>query len=196
MKKLRKIYTYDGLIDLIIHLLRGGKSVDHTFHHFNQDIRSLWSQAIDSQQDLGWNSFLQGFWHQDWSTLQYHHVHLLKMHQNISQWCSTVILEVLQYSYECWKIRNEYLHKATSSEEKRLELQQTVRQLYVDPDRFLNYSREKRRLFSVPLEKKLKCSNSILESWIDIVEMRLRLDREENTRRTIICWLRNKSGPN
>ena len=193
MKKLRNISTYDGIVDLIIFLLRGGEMQDYSFHHFNKDIGALWVNAYESQSQIGWTSFLQGFWHEDWMVLQKHHSSLLKMDQNTTQWCASVIHELLKYAYDCWKIRNEYLHKDDNSEERRAELQQQVRRLYMDPDRFLNYTREKRRLFSVSLEKKLRCSNSTLESWIDIVELRLRLDREENARRTIIRWLRKKS---
>ena len=39
------------------------------------------------------------------------------------------------------------------------------------------------------LEKRLKCSNGTLESWADLVETRLRLDREEHAKRTLTRWL-------
>ena len=194
--KLQNLSTYDGLIDLILFILCGGKGSDHKCHNFNQKMQELWVTARDSQNEIGWISFLQGFWHIDWMAVQRQHLQYLKKDQQLHKWGASVIHELLKYNYECWKTRNEFLHKGQDDAEKRIELQQTVRRLYLDPDRFLNYTREKRRLFNVPLEKKLKCSTSTLESWIDIVELRLRLDREENARRTIVRWLRYKSDRN
>ena len=82
------------------------------------------------------------------------------------------------------------MHNPKSDEETTRLLHEHVRQLYLDPDRYLFSTREKRRLFNIPIERHLKYSNApTLESWVDIVEVRLRLNREEHARRTLTHWL-------
>ena len=113
----------------------------------------------------------------------------LQQSYSFEQWSSSAIHHVLTYVYECWKIRNNALHDPKSDEESTRLLHEHVRRLYLDPDRYLFSTREKRQLFNIPIERRLRFSNAILESWVDIVEMRLRLDREEYARRTLTRWL-------
>ena len=67
-----------------------------------------------------------------------------------------------------------------------------VKQLYQDPARYIFPTPEKKKLFHMKLAKRLRLSNNILLTWIDLVETRLRLDREEKARRTIVRWIQKK----
>ena len=49
--------------------------------------------------------------------------------------------------------------------------------------------KEKKKLFRLPVDKRLKQSNGTLKTWIDMVETRLRLDRETKARVTIVRWI-------
>ena len=191
VKSLRQLNTFDGISDILIYLLRG-----HDFQHYQwtcpENMLSLWHTALQDQSKVGWMGFLQGFWHSSWKPLQGEHIKKAKVGQDSDQWMTSVLKHLLQYDYECWKLRNVQLHGTDTSEETTANLHAHVRRLYLDPDRFLFHTKEKRRLFHLPLQKRLKCSNATLESWIDLVETRLRLDREEHAKRTLIRWLGDK----
>ena len=72
---------------------------------------------------------------------------------------------------------------------KRKALHEQVTQLYQDPARYYFPTVEKKKLFRLPITQRLKCSDGALISWIDLVETRLRLDREEMDRVTIMRWI-------
>ena len=191
--KLRKLCVFDGLIDVIIYLLRGHPIEAYRFNVDNNELKNAWLTAFASQSQIGWQSFIQGFWHTSWTEVQRIHISLLPSLPSNDYWMTTAIHHLLLYVYECWKQRNVMVHGDDPSEQYRSELQEKVRYLYMSPDRFLFSTKEKRRLYNVPLERKLNCSNASLESWIDLVEMRLRLDWEEHARRTLVRWLGNEN---
>ena len=65
----------------------------------------------------------------------------------------------------------------------------------MDPDQHLYTTQDKLRLFNHPLEKHfLKYSNTTLESWIDVMELELWLDKEEHARRTLDRRLEKNQG--
>ena len=195
LKKLRKLNIYDGIIDIIIYLFRGHPISDYRHTPTNNSLRLQWEYAFESQGKLGWKAFIQGFWHSSWLDVQRIHTQLMPSSQTNDHWMTSTIYLVLQYAYDCWNHRNVAKHGKNDSDEYRAELQHKVRQLYLSPDRYLSLTKEKRRLFNMNLEKRLNCTNGSLETWIDLVELRLRLDREEHSKRTLKRWLDdNKSG--
>ena len=190
-RKLRKMNIYDGIIDIINFLLKGGQIGRYEHSPPTPTLTHVWQQAWDSQNRLGWTSFLQGFWHSDWLTVQNEYC---SKRTTIpvgtgTQWLPSVLHAILEYLYDCWMARNDKLHHSDTSESRRTELEMKVRQLYSDPDRHLCSTREKRRLFGIPVDRRLKGSNAALESWIDLVEMRLRLDRETHAKQTLMRWM-------
>ena len=188
IKKLRTLNTYDGLVDLLSVLLKG-LPTQGCMYPISPNFLAVWSQAMSMQEGLGWNCFIQGYWHIQWKEVQDMHIRARKESYQFDQWITSVLHALLTYLYDCWKIRNKAIHNPNEDEDRTHMLHHRVRALYLDPDRFLYSTREKRRLFSAPLQKKLKQSNASLESWIDLVEARLRLDREEHARRTLTRWL-------
>ena len=134
---------------------------------------SIWTSVMDLQEDIGWNSYIQGFWHNKWRLVQDRHISMLKQTYCFDQWSTSVLFALLTYIYKCWKLRNKQIHDPLDGNEHTWFIHHQVCQLYLDPDRYLYQTREKRHLFSTPIHKKLKYSNASLELWIDLVEVRL-----------------------
>ena len=172
----------------MIHTLRGRHAQDLKFDVHN-GVTTIWNDAFDHQELVGYDSFIQGFWCSGWNQVQQWHSQQIREEIDIAQWSANVVSAILTYVYECWKLQNNKLHNTDNSDDATTKIHQRVRALYMDPDRHLFSTREKRRLFSQTLEKRLTYSNATLESWIDVVELRLRLDREEHARRTLVRWI-------
>ena len=188
VKILRKHNTCDVIIDILVCILKGGDGNKYRAS-VSPSLSNAWQIAYSGQKNLGWNSFVQGFWRVSWGDLQLQHTQLLGETQRLDQWWKVVIFNTLEYVYNCWKLRNDNLHTHINSDTRTEDLHKRVRELYMTPDRFLFSTREKRRLFSMPLERRLRNSNATLESWVDLVETRLRLDRDEHSKRTLKRWL-------
>ena len=121
--------------------------------------------------------FLQGMWHEGWFHLQQQHAHLGWNRYDPMNFAPRLITQIIDFAYVCWKEQNHALHGSNTDEETRQQLQATVQRLYSDPDCFLLSTKEKRRLFHVPVtRRKITQSNAALGSWIDVVETSLRLD--------------------
>ena len=142
-------------------------------------------------------SFLQGFWYDLWASIQRWHTSQIGIEFDSNVWSSKAIFLILQYVYDCRNMRNRKLHITGNLHEKQNKLHNEVRLLYSDPDRYLFLTQEKQRSFNTTLERKLCCSNAKLESWIDLVKTRLRLDRQEHAKQISTGWLDdNKGCPN
>ena len=118
---LRKWKTFDLIIDLLVTFLKGGE-VNEYKANTPESLTALWEHAFQGQQHLGWNSFIQGFWHSGWCQVQQQHIKLMGEEQRNDQWISIAIHGTLTYVYGCWKLRNDFLHKDNTSEEATIKL--------------------------------------------------------------------------
>ena len=190
---LSKENVYDGIIDLLVYTLNGGDIDKYNHIPRAQSLQHLWTTAWTGQKKVGWTGFLQGMWHEGWFQLQQQHACLGRTQYDTSTSAPRLISQIIAFAYTCWKERNQALHGTTTDAETRQRLQATVQRLYSDPDRFLFSTKEKRRLFHIPVTKKITHSNATLESWIDVVETRLRLDRETHAKMTIKRWIDSRN---
>ena len=143
-----------------------------------------------AQSKLGWKAFLKGFWHISWFALQRQHCTFLNVKFDGPTWGSKVIKSLLTIVWDSWKFRNDFLHSSNDDDDvKRKQLVVKVHALYTDKARWYFNTPEKRKLFQMPIEKQLKLSNAVLESWADLVETRLRLDRENRAKLLIVRWV-------
>ena len=95
-----------------------------------------------------------------------------------------------EYCLECWRLRNESLHgkdKIESREKKLAEIRKSVRKLYKKKHEL--GMREKKRLFSMPMCKRLNMGIQSTKLWVGMAEEVLRLHREKATQLTINQWL-------
>lgn len=189
-QQMQKLHTYEGIQAIILYTLVHGNN--DAFHHteIHATMRQLLQEAITAQSQLGWKAFLKGFWHTSWFALQRQHCLFLKIKFDGPTWGSKVIKSLLTILWDSWKFRNDFLHSTNDDDDvKRKLLVEKVRALYTDKARWYFNTPEKRKLFQMPIMKRLRLSNVVLESWVDLVETRLRLDRENRARLLIVRWI-------
>ena len=92
---------FNGLIDVIIYLLIGHPMAAYSYTVNKKALNTAWQTALHHQTQIGWKSFLQGFWHSSWIEVQRIHVSLLPIPPMNDYWMTTVIHTVLLYIYDC-----------------------------------------------------------------------------------------------
>ena len=192
-KSLLRIGSHHAFVLLVSNVLRHGTIRDfkHIDHH--KKIADLWNRAIILQEDIGWINFVKGMISREWVLLHDEHFRYQGVANTALVWATKVVKLLQGYLWQCWLYRNERLHGTDEDKEKvRQELQDRVKDLYKDPARYLYQTREKKQLFRLPVDKRIKQSNGTLKTWIDMVETRLRLDRETKAKVTIVRWISNK----
>ena len=100
---------------------------------------------------------------------------------------STILTE---YSIDCWKLRNESIHgneKDESRKKRKMALGQQIRGLYKNKEELSGKTR--RRVFNLPLKKRLGMGIQSSKLWINLAEEVLRIHREKRTNNTLHHWL-------
>ena len=95
--KLMKKHTYDGIISLLLHVLKHVHANNFSYHELHPNMSQHLNTAISLQSTLGWHHFLHGIWHNNWFTLQQLHTTYIKQHNGIKQWSKIILHEVLIY---------------------------------------------------------------------------------------------------
>ena len=94
------------------------------------------------------------------------------------------------YSYDCWKLRNEAVHRVLTKEGrviKKARLVEQVRCLYKKKKELSG--NPLRKVFNMCVEKRLQQGVHSLILWIGKAEEVIILHREESDKTTIDRWL-------
>ena len=73
------------------------------------------SDVIRHQSTIGWGSFLRGFLHKGWSTLQHAHYQTIKSLKSGKRWASELIKKLWLVSWDMWRFRNGILHSQSTT---------------------------------------------------------------------------------
>ena len=109
---------------------------------------------------------------------------------NIGRWKKMFCTIMTDYSLDCWKLRNESIHGKetdTSRLKKKDRLQKQIKGLYKQRKELPES--KKRRIFDMPLEKRLHMGIQSSTLWIGLAEEVLRRHREQLARNTLHHWL-------
>jgi hypothetical protein len=74
------------------------------------------SRLIALQDLLGWESFLYGFWDNNWESVQGAYLRSLQCKMSIRRWCSALILKLWDTAWDLWDHRNQWLHNSETGE--------------------------------------------------------------------------------
>ena len=190
---LKGLQTCPGIIGIFQSALAKDKPTFHTTSfpsHFDDNV----DKALQSQEQIGWDSFRCGFLSTQWGHLQAHYARTELNYQSFDQdsWTATIVQQLWTHGHAMWDLRNECLHGASHEESrgKRLRLlRQRVRQLYAHEDRKYIPATQRAQYFGLPLSQRKKQGIYALTAWIKLIERRLHYHREEAMKRTIHAWL-------
>jgi len=123
-------------------------------------------KALQEQEEIGWNMLVHGFLANSWSIIQ----ELSPENSNNCMgdvWCSKICLWWIQASHNLWIERNKTLHEADKDTWKDKDTREQVQRLYSAAPYM---DAEDRKIFNVPLERKLTLPTESLQTWVTTME--------------------------
>ena len=100
---------------------------------------------------------------------------------------STILVD---YSLECWKLRNETIHGKERDESRKIQqvkIKKHIRDLYAKKETLKGKTQY--RIFDMPINKRLGMGIQSSLIWVGMAEEVLRLHRENATKNTLDHWL-------
>ena len=145
--------------------------------------------ALEQQTYLGWPEFIQGYHHIIWEQIQRKYLsnkNLGSTAPSAVEWSKKTIMILSDYANEVWKIRNQAVHgpHGATSRKKRLdELKTKVIALYAHSSK--EPSPAVRKMFKVPLEKRLRRGITNLTEWYSLTQRVIQQEKQRKGPRQI-----------
>jgi hypothetical protein len=127
--------------------------------------------AVNAQDALGWQSFLEGGLAFDWQFAQQHYFKSLKSMKSGRRWVSALIRKLWTVAWDQWQHRNGILHDRDSTQQHKL--------LSHDTDRLISRQfamgvqglpSNNHFLFQEPMEELLKAPLYVRKQWLALAQ--------------------------
>ena len=127
--------------------------------------------SMDQQNDIGWQSFLEGWIAMDWECVQQEYYDFLKSRKTGKRWIIALIKKLWLVAWDLWEHRNNILHTQTNaiSKEKLQTANRKLSKLFCKYQAVLSSTIDK-YLFEVPLQQLLQKDLHYKEEWIKNLE--------------------------
>ena len=158
-KSLKGLNTYPGIITIVQHVCKEGYNEEWIkgLQQSKDTMTKKLVEVTDMQKELGTNSLLKGHIVLAWGTLQEEWEKMTGQQSTKIKWTKQFISILHTYTYECWKVRNEELHKKEEggmTKKKKETLQQKIEELYNKGRDNLN--EKEKKYFDMPAEQRKK----------------------------------------
>ena len=196
LRRLKKLHTYEGIMSMIGYILNCISErieLDFDWIGLQRDGDMSLCIALTGQEDIGWKRLCQGYYHKTWTTVQSKHYKRLGKNsrtQNIGRWKKMFSTILVDYSLECWKLRNETIHGKERDESRKIQqvkIKIHIRDLYARKETLKG--KPQYRIFDMPINKRLGMGIQSSLIWVGMAEEVLRLHRENATKNTLDHWL-------
>ena len=196
LRRLKNLRTYEGITSTIGYVLKqisDNEDMDFDWEEMHRDGDMSLTIAVQGQEQIGWNCLCQGFYHKEWANIQRRHYQRLGKKTrtlNIRRWKKMLSTILTDYSIDCWKLRNESIHgkeKDESRKKNKERIGKQIKGLYEKKNELKGVTR--RRVFNIPLKKRLGMGIQSSRLWVSLAEEVLRRHRETITKNTLHHWL-------
>ena len=145
----------------------------------------LLQQAIRQQSQIGWQSFIEGFWSSTWRKHQEEYLKSIKTQRSALLWASRLQRRIWQIAWTMWEHRNNILH----SDGKTIHQYETKlvdQEINIEWERSHSLPQQYQHLFSGTLQQKLTSDIHTKRRWLSNVwiaqevRQQLRDDRNEH----------------
>jgi hypothetical protein len=132
-----RLYTNPSITQVILQRLHDWKR--HRPLRRIHGVTDALSQAIASQDKLGWGSFLEGGFSKYWRSTQERYILYSSSHKSSRQWATALILKLFNVAWDQWEHRNHFLHEVENKfdQEEALQVDNQIRQEFVTGSRLL-----------------------------------------------------------
>ena len=80
-----------------------------------RDIPGMFHSAFQTQDEFGWNTFLDGFLVSQWASTMDQYLRSINSKVTIRRWMTAIIRKLWEISWDLWEQRNDHLHRRDES---------------------------------------------------------------------------------
>ena len=80
-----------------------------------RDIPVMFHSAFQTQDEFGWNTFLDGFLVSQWASTMDQYLRSINSKVTIRRWMTAIIRKLWEISWDLWEQRNDHLHRRDES---------------------------------------------------------------------------------
>ena len=125
------------------------------------------NQAVHNQNQIGWQSFIEGFLAKEWTLCQKEHMR--KSKKSPTLWMAKLQNKIWQIAWTMWEHRNKHLHEK-NEHEHITSLEALNEQIRIEMEKGLEtLPRRYSRLFKTSLQVRLKDSTEHKRQWLTSV---------------------------
>ena len=148
--------------------------------------------AVQQQNNIGWQSFIEGFWSSQWRAHQQQYLSSIKSKRSSLLWISKLQRRIWLIPWKMWEHRNNVLHANGAIHQYEIELlQQEISKEWLHQH---SLSQQYRNLFRGTLHQKLQTPIHQQKRWIVNVWAAqeklgtVRMDRDEHILNIFDRW--------
>ena len=177
LRRLKKLHTYEGIMSMVCYILNCISErieLDFDWVGLQQDGDMSLCIALTGQEDIGWKRLCQGYYHKTWTIVQSKHYRRLGKNTrtlNIGRWKKMFSTILVDYSLECWKLRNETIHGKERDESRKIQqakIKKQIRGLYAIKETLKGKAQY--RIYDMPLKKRLGMGIQSSRIWVGMAE--------------------------
>ena len=196
LQKLKKIRTYEGImshVGKILNSISNREVMELDWDEIHRDGDMSLGIALMGQEEIGWDRMCQGYYHKAWTTVQgkyYRRMGKNSKFLNIGRWKKMFSTILVEYSLDCWRLRNETIHGKERDESRKKQLdtiKKQIKNLYSQKETLKGTTQY--RIYDMPQKKRLGMGIQSSRIWVGMAEEVLKLHREKSTLNTIDHWL-------
>jgi hypothetical protein len=191
------VSTDPDIQDAILQHLKSWRAGNTTHINTAHDLQDL----IQMQEQMGWQSFFEGWIPAGWEEAQQAYYSLIRSHRMGRRWTVCLIKKLWNIAWDLWEHRNSILHQQDNclSSSELAVLNQKIRSLYSQL-RNSSISGQDRYLLSLPIDKLLGKDSTYKRTWLDQAQVVMAVVRKNswsnssrimlsNMRRVLYRWL-------
>ncbi len=182
-KLLATLHTQPDLKTILLLGISGALQDDPTLEMDTTNREPDFEILVYCQNDIGWSHLLRGCFSHHWVQIQQAHIdkddEICSKTNSGSGWLKKVLHHIWSHLYAAWLLRNADLHgidKADQEAKRKAKLRPAIVALY-QTSATLKYL--DKRLFALPLDKRLDLNSSEQRAWISLVTPTVRQAKAE-----------------
>ena len=182
-KLLATLHTQPDLKTILLLGISGALQDDPTLEMDTTNREPDFEILVSCQNDIGWSHLLRGCFSHHWVQIQQAHIdkddEICSKTNSGSGWLKKVLHHIWSHLYAAWLLRNADLHgidKADQEAKRKAKLRPAIVALY-QTSATLTYL--DKRLFALPLDKRLDLNSSEQRAWISLVTPTVRQAKAE-----------------
>jgi len=136
------------------------------------------NNAIDYQEDIGWQNLLEGWLCLEWESIQQDYLKSIGSHRSVKRWVAALIKKLWTVLWDMWEHRNGILHNTQNivTELREDLVDHSVKNIYHMATSTLCHTKDN-YLITASLSKLLSRTMAYKETWLFTTQQAIKSQR-------------------